>query len=83
MLAIQPLGLGRAQEELRPVRVGPGVGHGQNSRSGVLEVEVLVLELVAVDGLASSTVSSGEIATLNKKKNTNAISISHVGLKTE
>ena len=31
VLAIQPLGLGRAQEELRPVRVGPSVGHGQNS----------------------------------------------------
>ena len=30
----------------------------------MLQLEVLVLELVAVDGLASSAVSSGEVATL-------------------
>ena len=31
VLAIEPLGLGGAQEELRPVGVGAGIGHGENS----------------------------------------------------
>lgn len=38
--------------------------HGQNARTGVLQLEVLVLELVAVDGLTTSAVVIGEIATL-------------------
>merc|ERR1711976_395131 len=41
-----------------------GLGGGEDSRPGVLQLEVLVLELVAVDGLASGSVSSGEVATL-------------------
>jgi hypothetical protein len=36
-------------EELRAVGVRTGVGHGQETLLGVLELEVLVLELVAVD----------------------------------
>jgi hypothetical protein len=53
VFAIQPLGLGRAHEELRAVRVGSGVSHRQDTGAGVLELEVLVLELGSVDGLAS------------------------------
>ena len=64
VFAIQPLGLGGAEEELGPVGVGPGVGHREHTGSGVLEGEVLVLKLVAVDGLAPSAVSCGEVATL-------------------
>ena len=33
----------------------------------MLEAEVLILELVSVDGLASGSVVVGEITTLNKK----------------
>ena len=64
MLSIQMLGLGSAQEELGAVGVRAGVGHRQDSRSGVLQGEVLVLELVAIDGLASGAVSSGEVTSL-------------------
>jgi len=64
MLAIQPGGLSRADEELGPVGVGASVRHRQDSRSGVLEGEVLVLELFPVDGLSTSSVSIGEISTL-------------------
>ena len=35
--------------------------------SSVLQGEVLILELVAIDGLSSSAVSSGEVATLTEK----------------
>lgn len=43
---------------LASVGVGPGVGHGQDSGLGVLELEVLVSELLAVDGLTTFFVFS-------------------------
>ena len=61
MLAVEPGGLGRADEELGAVGVGSGVGHGEDAGAGVLEAEVLVLELVAVDGLAAGAVVVGEV----------------------
>jgi len=64
MLAIQPRSLGSANKELRTVGVGSSVGHAEDARAGVLELEVLVLELVAVDGLASSAVVVGEVSAL-------------------
>ena len=64
MLAIQPRSLGSAKEKLGSVGVGSSNGHAQDSRSGVLQLEVLVFELVAVDGLASSSVVVGEVSAL-------------------
>lgn len=61
---LQPRGLDGGDEELRTVGVGSGVGHGQQSRLGVLELEVLIGELVTVDGLSTGTVSVGEVTTL-------------------
>lgn len=46
------------------VRVGAGVGHGQQTRAGVLDLEVLIGKLLAVDGLATSAVTTGEVTTL-------------------
>ena len=53
-----------AEEELGSVGVGPGVSHGENTPACVSVSEVLVLEFSTVDGFATSTVTSGEIATL-------------------
>jgi len=64
VLAIKPLGLDSAQEELGSVGVGTSVGHGEDTRSSVLEGEVLVGELVAVDGLTTSSVAGREVTTL-------------------
>jgi len=64
VLSVQPRGFGGAQEKLGAVRVGSGVGHRQNTWASVLQLEVLVLELVAVDGLAPGSVVVGEVATL-------------------
>jgi len=64
VLSIQPLGLGSAQEELGTVGVRSGVSHGQDSRSSVLQLEVLVLELVAIDGLAPGAIPGSEVTTL-------------------
>merc|ERR1711865_1257729 len=63
-LAIEPVGLDGAEEELRAVGAGASVGHGQSSGASVLEGEVLVLELGAVDGLAAGTVVVGEVTAL-------------------
>jgi hypothetical protein len=41
----------KAMEEY--LRAWAGVGHGEDTGTGVLEVEVLVLELLAVDGLSA------------------------------
>ena len=41
--------------------------HPLLTRSGVLQLEVLVLELVAVDRLATGAVSGGEVTTLEKR----------------
>lgn len=54
MLAIEPRGLDGADEELRAVGAGTGVGHGEDTGASVPQVEVLILELLAVDGLATS-----------------------------
>jgi len=64
VLSVEPGCLGGAEEELGPVGSGSSVGHGQDSGSLVLQGEVLVGELGAVDGLASSAVVVGEVTTL-------------------
>ena len=64
MLSVEPGGLCGAEEELGAVGPGSGVGHGQDSGSLVLQGEVLVGELGAVDGLATGAVVVGEVSTL-------------------
>ena len=61
VLPVQPGRLGGADEELRVVGVGPSVGHGEDPRPGVLQTEVLVSELLAVDGAAASSVVVCEV----------------------
>jgi hypothetical protein len=80
VLAVQPRGLLSADEELGAVarrcqrlrmamqaaclRVGAGVGHGEDTGASVLQGEVLVPELLAVDGLTAGTVTGSEVTTL-------------------
>jgi len=73
VLAVQPRGLGSAEEELASVGVGAGVGHGENSGSGVLLDEVFVGELVAVDGFATGAVASGKVSTLAHEAGDDAV----------
>jgi hypothetical protein len=63
-LTIEPRGLDGADEELRAVGVGASVGHGEDALASVLQLEVLVLELLSVDRLASSAVPVGEVTAL-------------------
>lgn len=61
VLAVEPRGNDGGDEELRAIGVGTSVSHGEEERSVVTELEVLVGELVAVDGLAASAVVVGEL----------------------
>ena len=64
MLSIEPWAWDGAQKELGTVGVGSGVGHGQDSGTGVSELEVLIGELVSIDGLSSGSVVVGEVTSL-------------------
>ena len=64
MLVVQPLGLDSGDEELRPVGVGAGVGHTQQTRAPVLHQEVLILKLWAVNALAACPVEILKISAL-------------------
>lgn len=64
MLPIQPRGLHCAQEELGTIGVRTSIGHGQDSRASVPQLEVLVRKLLTVDGPATSSIASSEVTTL-------------------
>ena len=64
MLTVEMGCLNEAEEELGAVGVGASVGHGEDTSAGMSDSEVFIWELAAVDGLATSAVSSGEVAAL-------------------
>ena len=65
VLAVKPGGGHGGDEELRTIRVLASVGHGQLPGPRVLELEVLVRKLLAVDRLAPGAVALGEVAALH------------------
>merc|ERR1711942_181459 len=73
MLAIKPAGLSGADKELGTVGVGASVGHGEGAGVNVLQGEVLILKLVAVDRLATGAVACGEVATLAHEARDNSV----------
>eukprot|EP01043_Picozoa_sp_COSAG02_P049475 COSAG02_NODE_4971_length_4771_cov_1.547303_2_plen_235_part_00 len=73
VLAVEPRGLDGAEEELGAVGSRASVGHGKDTRAGVLELEVLIGELGAVNGLAAGARAVGEIAALDHEVGDNAV----------
>lgn len=64
MPVVQPGSLNSSNKELGSIGVGSCVGHGQNTRSSVLEGKVFILEFGTVDGPSSSAIVVGEVTTL-------------------
>lgn len=73
MTIIQPASLHGCDEELRTVGVWASIRHRHAAGPGVLQSEVLILELVAVDRLASGTVVVGEVAALAHEVGDNTV----------
>jgi hypothetical protein len=73
VLAIEPRARDSGDEELGAVGARASVGHGEEARGGVPELEVLVRELGAIDGLATSAVEVGEVTTLEHKLGDDAV----------
>ena len=65
VLAIEPWAWDGGDEELGAVSVLAGVCHGKKTWAGVLVLEVLISELLAVDGLATGAVHASEVTTLD------------------
>jgi UDP-3-O-[3-hydroxymyristoyl] glucosamine N-acyltransferase len=54
-------------EKLAAIGAGTRVGHREEERSVVLELEVLIGEFLAVNGFTTSSVEIGEVTTLDHK----------------
>ena len=57
--------LGVVKLTLGTIGIRPSVGHGKVHGSLVLELEVLILKLFAVDGLSAHSIAHGEISALD------------------
>jgi hypothetical protein len=63
-VALQSLAAIPKDRKNKSLRVRSSVGHGQEERPVVPVLEVLVAELLTVDGLATRAVATGEVTTL-------------------
>ena len=73
MLAVQPGGNDRGDEELGAVGAGARVGHGQQEGLRVLQLEVLVRKLHSVDGLAARAVARLHEESVQRRRNRSLI----------
>lgn len=75
VLAVEPRARHSRDEELRTVRVRAGVGHRELTRLGVLDLEVLVGKLGAVDRLAARTVAGREVTALKHEARDHTVEV--------
>jgi len=64
MLAVQPASCLQGDEELRTIGVGASISHGQDTRSSMLLLKVLISKLLPVDALATGSVAASEVSGL-------------------
>ena len=73
MFSIKPVTWDEAEEELGAVSVWSSISHGKIASLGVLDCEVLILELHSVDGLTTGTISSSKISSLSHELSDDAM----------
>mmetsp|Transcript_8531 Transcript_8531/g.19640 ORF Transcript_8531/g.19640 Transcript_8531/m.19640 type:complete len:212 (+) Transcript_8531:257-892(+) len=73
MLPVEPGCLLSAEEELASVRPRTSVRHAEHTGTRVLQGEVLVLKLLAVDAAAASAIVVSEVTTLAHEARNNAV----------
>ena len=64
MFSVQPRRFSVSDEELGGVGVGASVSHGEEVGLGEVDVEVLIGEVFAVDGVAALAVAGGDVTAL-------------------
>lgn len=75
VLSVQPGSHNSGDEELGTVGVSSGIGHGQQEWLVVLQLEVLIIKLSTVDGFTTSTISSGEVTTLEHELRDHSVEV--------
>jgi len=73
MLVIEPRGEVGGDEELRSIGVGTSVCHGQRASFLVLFFKILVIEFSPPDRVSASTVTVGEIASLQHESRNDTV----------
>ena len=73
MVSVEPWCCDRGQEELRTSSVWSSVGHGEQERLLVRQSEVLVVELLSVNGLSTRAISIGEVTALDHELGNDAV----------
>merc|ERR1740117_54056 len=71
--AVEPRGLHSGEEELGAIGVRASVRHAKDTSASVLEFEILVSELRAVNALTASAVAAGEVTALNHEVRDDAV----------
>jgi len=72
---IEPGSNGDSDKELRSIGILSGVSHTQKTGSGVLQLEVLIWKFLAVNGFATSSVSSCKVTTLAHETSDDAVKL--------
>jgi len=62
-------------EELRSIGILSCIGHTEKTNLGVLELEVLIWELLAIDGLSTSAIALCEITALDHESRDNTMEV--------
>lgn len=67
VFVIEPIGFRGSDKKLTAVRIRAGVGHRKDAGFGVFQLEIFVVEFIAVYRFATSAIMIGEITTLTHK----------------
>jgi len=73
VLVVEPRAWHSGDEELRAVGVWTSIGHREKEWLGVLELEVLIGKLLAVDALAAGAVLARKVAALDHELRDDAV----------